>query len=125
MRHKLPAFDVLVDMARNDPQKLENLRLRLTRSVIEGAATEQKRKRLEGLQFRVDLERKRARSPLAAAIKISEMMCHSLADLHRSMVTPLVAEEDQQPQHQATVLAFPPPAKMYVDFDDEDEDDGD
>ena len=25
MRHKLPAFDVLVDMARNDPQRLENL----------------------------------------------------------------------------------------------------
>ncbi len=119
MKHKLPAFDVLVDMARNDPQKLENLRLRLTRSVIEGAATEQKRKRLEGLQFRVDLERKRARSPLAAAIKISEMMCHSLADLHRSMVTPL-AEEDQNAQPSATVLSFPPPAKMYVEFDDDD-----
>ena len=121
MKHKLPAFDVLVDMARNDPQRLENLRLRLTRSVIEGAATEQKRKRLEGLQFRVDLERKRARSPLAAAIRISEMMCHSLADLHRSMVTPLAAEDDEQPQSSATVLEFPPPARMYVEFDDEDD----
>lgn len=123
MKHKLPAFDVLVDMARNDPQRLENLRLRLTRSVIEGAATEQKRKRLEGLQFRVDLERKRARSPLAAAIRISEMMCHSLADLHRSMVTPLVTEEDAQPHPSAKVLAFPPPAGPYVEFDDEDDDD--
>jgi len=120
MRHKLPAFDVLVDMARNDPQKLENLRQRLTRSVIEGADTEHKRKRLEGLQFRVDLERKRARSPLAAAIRISEMMCHSLADLHRSMVTPLVTEENEQPMPSAKVLTFPPPAKMYVEFDDED-----
>lgn len=122
MRHKLPAFDVLVDMARNDPQKLENLRLRLTRSVIEGAATEQKRKRLEGLQFRVDLERKRARSPLAATIRISEMMCHSLADLHRSMVTPLATEDDAALHQSATVLAFPQPAKMYVEFDDEDSD---
>ena len=119
MRHKLPAFDVLVDMARNDPQRLENLRLRLTRSVIEGAATEQKRKRLEGLQFRVDVERKRARSPLAATIKISEMMCHSLADLHRSMVTPLVTDEEENRQDTAQVLHFPHPPKSYVEFDDE------
>ena len=121
MRHKLPAFDVLVDMARNDPQKLENLRLKLTKSVIEGAATEQKRKRLEGLQFRVDLERKRARSPLAATIKISEMMCHSLADLHRSMVTPLASEEEERTTTAAKILKFPPPAKIYIEFDDEDD----
>ena len=120
MRHKLPAFDVLVDMARNDPQRLEKLRLKLTRSIIEGAATEQKRKRLEGLQFRVDIERKRARSPLAATIKISEMMCHSLADLHRSMVTPLVSDEEEEARSSAKVLNFPPPAKMYVEFDDDD-----
>ena len=123
MKHKLPAFDVLVDMARNDPQRLETLRLKLTRSVIEGAATEQKRKRLEGLQFRVDVERKRARSPLAATIKISEMMCHSLAELHRSMVTPLVCDEEGQEQSSAQVLSFPPPGKQYVEFDDEDEGD--
>lgn len=121
MRHKLPAFDVLVDMARNDPQKLENLRLKLTKSVIEGAATEQKRKRLEGLQFRVDLERERARSPLAATIKISEMMCHSLADLHRSMVTPLASEEEERTTTAAKILKFPPPAKIYIEFDDEDD----
>ena len=108
MTHKLPAFDVLVDMARNDPQRLEKLRRKLTQNVIAGATTEQKRKRLEGLQFRVDLERRRARSPLAATIKISEMMCHSLADLHRSMVTPLVATEPEAvPTASAKVLAFP------------------
>ena len=121
MKRKLPAFDVLVDMARNDPQRLETLRHRLTRAVIEGAASEQKKKRLEGLQFRVDVERKRAGSPLAATIKISEMMCHSLADLHRSMVTPLATDEDAVPKASATVLQFPPPAKMYVLFDDEEE----
>jgi hypothetical protein len=112
-------------MARNDPQRLENLRLKLTRSVIEGAATEQKRKRLEGLQFRVDVERKRARSPLAATIKISEMMCHSLAELHRSMVTPLACDEEPEEQSNAQVLSFPPPVKAYVEFDDDDEDEGD
>ena len=108
MTHKLPAFDVLVDMARNDPQRLEKLRRELTQNVIAGASTEQKRKRLQGLQFRVDLERRRARSPLAATIKISEMMCHSLAELHRSMVTPLHEENETSSKSEtAKVLVFP------------------
>ena len=108
MERKLPAFDVLVDMARNDPQRLELLRQKLSANIINSAATEQKRKRLEGLQFRVDMEREKARSPLAATIKIPEMMCHSLADLHRSMVTPLAAEdESKSPQESAAIITFP------------------
>lgn len=92
MKHKLPAFDVLVDLARNDPERLETLRKKLTDDIIENAPDDQKRKRLAGLQFRVDMERQRARSPLQATIRISEMMCQSLAELHRSMVTPLIKE---------------------------------
>jgi hypothetical protein len=85
---RLPAFDVLVDMARNDPQGLETLRRSLTEAVITAASNESTRRRLQGLQFRVDMERRRASTPLAATIRISEMMCRSLADLHRSMVAP-------------------------------------
>ncbi len=99
MKHKLPAFDVLVDLARNDPERLERLRRKLTSDIIESAPTEQRRKRLAGLQFRVDMERKKARSPLQATIKISEMMCQSLAELHRSMVTPLSPDTDHQEIH--------------------------
>ena len=88
MKTRLPAFDVLVDMARNDPKGLETLRRSLTDAVIAAASTDATRRRLEGLQFRVDMERQRAASHLAATIRISEMMCRSLAELHRSMVTP-------------------------------------
>ena len=108
MTRKLPAFDVLVDMARNDPDRLEVLRQQLTAQVIEKASSGHQRKRLEGLQFRIDLERERARSPLAATIKLSEMMCHSLAELHRSMVTPLSEEdESSKTSETAKVLVFP------------------
>lgn len=86
MKARLPAFEVLVDMARNDPEGLETLRRSLTNAVIAGASSDSTRRRLEGLQFRVDLERRRAATPLAAAIRISEMMCRSLAELHASMV---------------------------------------
>lgn len=87
MSTRLPAFEVLLDLARNDPEGLEALRQSLTASVIEAAPTEANRRRLRGLQFQVDMERERARTPLAATIRISELMCQSLAELHRTMVT--------------------------------------
>jgi hypothetical protein len=87
MKARLPGFETLVDMARNDPEGLETLRRSLTDAVIAAASSENTKRRLQGLQFRVDMERRRAGTPLAATIRISEMMCRSLADLHRSMVT--------------------------------------
>ena len=109
MKTRLPGFDVLVDMARNDPEGLETLRRSLTNAVIAGASSDTTRRKLEGLQFRVDLERRRAGSPLAAAIRISEMMCHSLASLHASMVTPDEVIE-------ATVAEPPAAADNVVPF---------
>lgn len=107
MKTRLPAFDVLVDMARNDPQGLEALRRSVTDAVIAAASNESTRRRLEGLQFRVDLERERAHTPLAATIRISEMMCQSLQALHRSMVAPAV-DEPESPPPAAEVLPFAP-----------------
>lgn len=106
---RLPAFEVLVDMARNDPQGLETLRRSLTDAVIAAASNDTTRRRLQGLQFRVDMERRRASTPLAATIRISEMMCRSLADLHRCMVAP--AEPDGGPSpgvSGAAVIPFAP-----------------
>lgn len=87
MSTRLPAFDVLLDLARNDPEGLEELRQTLTSSVIDAAPTDATRRRLRGLQFQVDMEREKAKTPLAATIRISELMCQSLAELHRSLVT--------------------------------------
>ncbi len=93
MTTRLPAFEVLVDMARNDPHGLETLRRSLTESVIAAAGSDSTRRRLKGIQFRVDIERQRAATPLAATIRISEMMCRSLANLHASMVAPIDEHE--------------------------------
>ncbi len=104
MSTRLPAFDVLVDLARNDPEGLESLRRSLTTAVIDGASSDATKRRLEGLQFRVDVERERASTPLAATIRISEMMCQSLAELHRSMVTS--AEGQTENDSEAVILPF-------------------
>jgi hypothetical protein len=98
-------------MARNDPNGLETLRRSLTDSVIAAASSDHTRRRLQGLQFRVDMERRRAGNPLAATIRISEMMCRSLAELHRSMVTLEDDTEEHPPSHRrsGSVIEFPHP----------------
>ena len=106
MTTRLPAFEVLVDMARNDPEGLETLRRSLTNAVIATARSEDSRRRLLGLQFRVDLERRRATTALAATIRISEMMCRSLADLHASFVTP-IDEDMSAVELVSNVVPFP------------------
>jgi hypothetical protein len=62
------------------------------------------------------MERRKAGSPLAATIRISEMMCHSLAALHRSMVAPEtwdVPEPTQQPEGQVLAFQRPPPPEEH------------
>lgn len=119
MKIRLPAFDVMLDLARNDPDQLEALRETLTSAVIASATSGDHRRRLEGLQFRIDMERRRAATPLAATIRISEMMTQSLADLHRSLVIPL---EAQQPRQAAmaggarSVSTAPAPAATVLPF---------
>lgn len=93
-------------MARNDPQGLETLRKSLTEAVIASASNEITKRRLQGLQFKVDMECKKATSPLAACIRISEMMCRSLADLHHSMVEPATYRTEPETKRPA-VLPFP------------------
>ena len=80
-------------MARTDPQGLERLRDQLTNAVIDGQDDQMKRQRLKGLAFRIDMERKRAATPMAATIKLSEMMCWKLAELNRSFLEPDEAAE--------------------------------
>lgn len=104
----LPEFDVLLDMARNNPTALETLRDELTKDVLDRARDDEQRKRLEGLVFKVDMERRRSSSPMGATIRLSEMMCKSLADLQLAIVAP----DELQPEHAratagANVIAFP------------------
>jgi len=113
---RLPAFDVLVDMARNDPQGLETLRRSLTDAVITAASNEATRRRLQGLQFLVDVERRKATTPLAATIRISEMMCRSLAELRRCMVEPFSADGDKPTNDgSAEIIPLLPVTNAYAE----------
>ncbi len=73
----LPDFDTLRNLARNDPEALENLRVALCERVIH-EAPEHAKPRLRGLMFQINSRRKLARNDLEAAESISEMMNDSL-----------------------------------------------
>ncbi|HVL02402.1 MAG TPA: DUF3135 domain-containing protein [Dongiaceae bacterium] len=82
MRYVLPEFDQLREMAQKDPEGLERLRMQLCDQLIQ-SAPEAYRRKLRGLQFRVDMERRRAKTPMAACIAISGMMHDSFDRLRQ------------------------------------------
>jgi Protein of unknown function (DUF3135) len=102
----LPEFSVLLALARSDPRALERLRERLTNDVIRHARSPALRRRLRGLKFRIDMERRRARDPLQACIRLSAMMHRSFADLHAVLTAP--DRYRSRTRRVAQVLAFPP-----------------
>ena len=66
-------FDTWSAMARTDPQTFEKMRLAAIQAAID-SAPEANRERLRRLQWRIDQERRLARTPLAACVRISRMM---------------------------------------------------
>jgi hypothetical protein len=80
-------FDTWAELARTDKDEFERRR----RAVIEGviiAADPDSQPRLRALQWRIDMERQRARTPLAACIRISAMMWESIYELRAALNDP-------------------------------------
>lgn len=74
-------FDEWAALARTDPQAFEARRLALIEKYLcQFPSPEQQR--LRGLQFRIDMERRRARTPMAACLRLSAMMWESLLGYH-------------------------------------------
>lgn len=71
-------FDQLRHLARKDPAAFEDRRRELIEAMI-ARAPERRRRRLRGLQWRIDLVRSRSSCPLEACISLSEMMWESFA----------------------------------------------
>lgn len=85
---KLPDFDTLLTMHREDPDALEALRQRLTSELIEQAPSDYQR-RLAGLQFRINMELRRASNPTARVLRLQGMMHDSVAELSHCLNHPL------------------------------------
>ncbi len=77
-------FTFWSELARRDPERFEALRGRLILDFLASVPPE-RRRRLEGLQWRIDAERRRAGTPLAACITLSRMMWDSCAALQDAL----------------------------------------
>jgi hypothetical protein len=85
MPTKLPSFEVMAQLAKNDPQAFEVMRKRLTQDAISRVRDDVRRRRLQGLQFQIDMERRKSANPMAGCIRISQMMSESLLKLHEAL----------------------------------------
>lgn len=74
-------FDELKHLAEKHPEKLEEYRQQWIEQTIDEASSSHQR-RLRGLQFQIDMQRRKSKTPMASCIQISKMMHDSLANLY-------------------------------------------
>lgn len=84
MQHEFPDSDRLLELAKNDPEGLERIRQEACEALI-GEAPQRLQRRLRGLQFQIDMQRRRSKTPLDACIRISEMMHDSVWSLRTAL----------------------------------------
>lgn len=73
MQQDSETFEYWLKLAKSDPELFEKKRLEAIDAVIQSAPVE-KQQRLRGLQWRIDAERKKAKNPLDACLKVYNMM---------------------------------------------------
>jgi len=71
-------FDYWRDLAQKDPAAFEAAREQEIKNHIAGLGDEQVQQRMQRLQWRVEMERKRCKNPMDSAIKIYDMMWESV-----------------------------------------------
>ena len=77
-KHESLDFELWSRIAREHPNRFEEMRRAAIEEAISKAPREQQR-RLRGLQWRIDPERRLAKSPLGSCIRISRMMWESIS----------------------------------------------
>ncbi len=101
-------FEAWARLARRDPEKFEVQRTRMIERIIESADDDQRR-RLRGLQFRIDMERRRARNPMDACIRLNRMMSQYFEErFHAALLEPLKPAGPRGAGKADNVVAFRP-----------------
>tara|TARA_R100000306_G_scaffold44920_1_gene42876 strand:+ start:42299 stop:42664 length:366 start_codon:yes stop_codon:yes gene_type:complete len=111
---KLPDFDTLLAMHREDPDALDRLRNKLTSELVASASSDTQR-RLAGLQFRINMELRRAGNPTAAFLKLSNMMQDSFSELNFCLNNPIDAVKARQGGPKADILPLDSAARKQND----------
>lgn len=100
---ELPDFDTLMQLHKEDPEALERLRQDLTSELMD-RASDHTRRRLEGLQFRINMELRRAGNPTARFLRLSDMMQQSFNELNYCLNNPADAVIARQRTPKADIV---------------------
>jgi len=109
-----PGFDFneWSELAMNDPEAFESRRQEAIEQTIQTMPSD-KQDRIRCLQWRIDQERKLATSPMAACIKLSNMMWESVTGEH-GLLSNIKSMEKSQNQsvlsNHNNLLTFPSPS---------------
>lgn len=93
-------------LAKSDPEGLERLRLDHIESLI-NSAPEATQRRLRGLQFQIDCQRRLHKHPMGACLSISKMMMASLQRLNEALQIDTGPPAAPAQPSSAPVLPFP------------------
>ena len=117
----LPDFDTLRDLARENPEELERLRVALCQKVIDEAPDHAK-PRLKGLMFQINARREIARSHMESTQELSGMMNHSLKRM-QSMLKDLRTIQSESilltTRHETDVQQTRPESATIIPFNRE------
>lgn len=113
MYRDLPDFDTLVTLHKEQPEELERIRTELTDAILENT-TGESRRRLQGLQFRINMELRRARTPEARFVKISSMMHEAFAELNHVLHHP-GESSGAEANREARIIPFTLPRDRALD----------
>jgi phage FluMu protein gp41 len=105
-------FDEWAQLAARDTAAFEQKRAATLRQAIaESACSERERRRLDGLQFKVDMVRRKHKTPLGACIALSEMLMQQVSQLACLDINTLQSEIKDMADSKSThnVIPFPRP----------------
>ena len=91
-------------LAREDPAEFERRRHATIEALIEQAPAEH-RERLRRLQSRIDLERRRAKTPLGATVRLQAMMWDHFGRLREALEV-LAGRAAPTPRARARIIPF-------------------
>lgn len=103
-------FDAWSELARSDPETFDQCRQKFLEKAVQLCTGD--KQRLNRLQCRIDLERRKARVPLKACIRLSSLMWDSFHELNERLnVPPQLAMAHATEPPTARILPFrsPPP----------------
>jgi hypothetical protein len=83
----LPTFEALLVLAKEDPVEFEALRDQLCKQIVD-QAPEHISRRLKGLQFKINMERRRSKTALKSCLELSKLMNNSLIELDEALSNP-------------------------------------